>query len=113
MRHVASLQLCGDAVWRIPQRCDTVCVNTCSRCHCGILVAEYCDSTPTPNNLFFPLPNQKNGWFTIYLVSGSMYGVAAILYMLGVSATEVEWNMYEEIQDTDHSTTKRKVGQKM
>lgn len=61
----------------------------------------------TSTTFFFPFVNQKNGWPIIYLVTGSIYGVAAIVYMIAVSATEEEWNIYEEIEDSDASTTKR------
>lgn len=52
--------------------------------------------------------SKENGWTIIYLTNMGLYATGSLLYIIGVSASEAEWNLYEEIPGDNHSTPEKK-----
>ncbi|KAK8396916.1 hypothetical protein O3P69_005126 [Scylla paramamosain] len=51
--------------------------------------------------------DKKNGWMTVFLVSAAINLVTGVIYVIWMPNEEEEWNMYEEIPESDKDGMKK------
>ncbi|XP_045121942.1 sodium-dependent phosphate transport protein 3-like isoform X1 [Portunus trituberculatus] len=51
--------------------------------------------------------DMKNGWMTVFLVSAAINLVSGLIYVIWMPREEEEWNMYEEIPESDKQAAKK------